>query len=104
MVPKKTWDQVYNISFADNIMAHVVFDSGYVYNSQIYQLLKIEKKMIGKVSNFTFTALSGISGSKYYYELNITEDGRLQSLKRTQESGEVSVFTGDISELRTFKQ
>ena len=99
-----TCDMSYNVSFADNILAHNVFEDGYVSASQIYSLSDIEKYTEQENTIFKFTATSGVSGNSFYYKIIIDKEGKLSSLILTQmDKSSVSYF-GSVSELRTFKQ
>ena len=98
-------DQCYVISFKDQMLTHVIYDAGIVKNSQMYKLDVSAPFMNGDVTVFNFKATSGVSGSKYGYELRIDKDGKLVSLVVTQPDGIVKdTYKGGISDLRTFKQ
>ncbi len=97
-------DQSYNISFTDKILVHNVYKDGYIDASQIYAITNLEKYTEDGNTIFKLTATSGVSGNEYYYKVSITKDGKLKSLVLTQMDKTSAMFTGDVSELRTYKQ
>ncbi len=97
-------DQLYNISFKDQILVHNIYSSGVLNVSQVYQLSDIERFKENDETVIRFTALSGRSKLTYKYVVKINEADELISMVCTQEDGTKTTFKGNISELRTFKQ
>lgn len=97
-------DELYAVSFTDKILTHAIYTKGSISNAQIYRIENDINFANGDVTVYKFDAFSGISGSKYSYEIKIDKDGKLLSLKRTQPNGTVSVFKGSILILKTYKQ
>ena len=59
---------------------------------------------MGENTIYKFEALSGLSGKRYTYEIEINKDGKLISLKLTQPDGAKETFKGGLSILKTFNQ
>lgn len=98
-------DQVYAVSFNDNMLTHIIYSDGEVSQSQIYQIRNQDNYVDDdKNTIYKFDAISGVSGSTYKYEIKIDTEGKLVQLKITQPSGDSSVFKGGITVLKTYIQ
>ena len=99
-----TCDMIFNVSLADKILVHNVFEDGYISASQIYSLSDVEKYTEQENTVFKFTAISGVSGNSFYYKITINKEGKLSSLILTQMDKSTVSYFGSVSALRTLKQ
>lgn len=97
-------DQVYTISFTDKLLTHIIYSSTTVTDSQIYRVENVTNTNDVGNTILKFDALSGVSGNKFKYELRIDKDGKLVSFKLTTPKGDITVYKGVITKLKTFVQ
>lgn len=93
-------NQTFNISFNDSLLIHNVYDEEFnSTDSQIYRIIDIKEKD----GLITFTALSGISGKKYVYMLQDSDDD-MTFMQYFMEDQTIYVFEGPSIPLKTFSQ
>ena len=92
-------NEVFNISFPDGILVHNIMDEYGVSESQFYKITEVENKD----DLILFTALSGISGSSYYYVIQNHEDAHLLYLLYKEENSAIQ-FESTFVKLKTFSQ
>lgn len=103
-IKTETTSQLYHFSFMDNILVHTILIDGALDVSQFYQLTVDSKFMDGDVTVFKCSALSGVSGNTFKYEIKIDKSGKLLAVVVIQPNGiDKDTYKGGIIELKTFK-
>jgi hypothetical protein len=103
-IKTETTSQLYHFSFTDNILVHTILLDGAVDVSQIYKLTVDSKFMDGDITVFKCSALSGVSGNTFKYEIKIDKSGKLLAVVIIQPNGiDKDTYKGGIVELKTFK-
>lgn len=95
-------NEIYSISFADQIMVHNVLSEDIISDSQVYKVSNLQKKVAEDLLEFSFDATSGISGNVYKY--NVALGSGVATMDRTQPNGSSESFLGSSIKLKTFKQ
>lgn len=96
-------NQLYEISFADNMMAHTILkDDGTIDAVQFYKITDLKRSLDDGITLFKFTCISGVSGSSYKYRVKIDANG-IATIQEITETIDIT-FKGGTYSIRTYDQ
>jgi len=100
-------NQVFAISFSDNMLTHIIYKDILINDSQIYKIENSSNFLDNNGNtSYKFETVSGLSGNRFYYEVKIDNStGSLFSLIITQPDKVTSItYKGGIIFLKTYNQ